>query len=169
MPIPRRIVLNFSRSSTLCGGVPAARRRQCVCGFSGSQCPQLEPFGRYQVQDPPTLRQLPLEVQPSENLFVDGKVTVERTIMTTGDPWLPHSAGHVYAEGTKHLLHSNSGPACALTGKEDRLKGYGGTLLLVDGGRARSLSAREVARIQGLNDHHDKLRDPRRTRSLVAS
>ena len=89
-------------------GVSAARRRQCICGFSGSQCPQLEPFGRYQVQDPPTLRQLPLEVQPSENLFVDGKVTVEPTIMTTGDPCLPHPAGHVHAEGTKHLLHSDA-------------------------------------------------------------
>ena len=89
---------------------------------------------------------------------MDGKVTVEPTIMTTGDPWLPHPAGHVYAEGTKHLLHSDSGPACALIGKEDKLKGYGGTLLLVDAGRARSLSAREVARIQGLNDpDYDKL------------
>ena len=133
-------------------GVPAARRRQCLCGFTEHQSLQLEPFGGYQVQDPPALRQLPLEVEPAENLYLKGQVTVEPTIMTTGDPWLPHPAGHICSEGTKHLVHKDTGPACALTGKADNLKGYGGTLLLVDGGRVRSLSAREVARIQGLSD-----------------
>ena len=139
-------------------GAPTARRRQCVCGFIGLPCPQLEPFGRYQVQDPPALRQLPLEVDPRRSLFVQGKVTVEPTIMTAGDPWLPHPAGHVSTATGKHLLHKDTGPACALTGKLDQLKGYGGTLLLVDGGRVRALSAREVARIQGVSDpEYDKL------------
>ena len=137
-------------------GVPAARRRQCLCGFTGHQSLQLEPFGRYQVQDPPALKQLPLEVEPAESLYIKGQVTVEP--MTTGDHWLPHPAGHINREGAKHLVHKDTGPACALTGKADTLKGYGGTLLLVNGGRVRSLSAREVARIQGLSDpEYDQL------------
>ena len=71
--------------------------------------------------------------------------------MTTGDPWLPHPAGHFHDETGKHLLHTESGPACAITGRPDPLKGYGGTLLLVDGGRARTLSGKEVAGILGLS------------------
>ena len=35
----------------------------------------------------------------------------------------------------------------ALTGRADELKGYGGTLLLVDEGKVRALADREVARI----------------------
>ena len=54
----------------------------------------------------------------------------------TGDPWWPHPVGHFHDETGKHLPHSESGPACAITGRPDPLKGYGGTLLLVDGGRA---------------------------------
>ena len=77
--------------------------------------------------------------------------------MTTGDPWLPHPAGHIHTGGAKHLVHKDTGPACALTGKADTLKGHGGTLLLVNGGRVR-LSAREVARIQGISDpEYDQL------------
>ena len=128
-------------------GVPSARRRQCICGFAGPGFPDLESFGRYQVPDPPALRYVPLDVTPEESLFIWGKVTVEPTIMTTGDPWLPHPAGHLHIDEVKHLLHKDTGPACALTGKADELKGYGGTLLLVDEGKVRALADREVARI----------------------
>ena len=107
-------------------GVPAARRRQCLCGFTEHQGLQIEPFGRYQVQDPPALKQLPREVEPAESLFVKGQVIVEPTIMTTGDPWLPHPAGHIHTGGAKRLVHKDTGPACALTGKADTLKGHGG-------------------------------------------
>ena len=35
---------------------------------------------------------------------------------------------------------------CALTGNPTKLKGYGGTLLLVDQGKARAVAGRDVAR-----------------------
>ena len=131
-------------------GVPTARRRQCLSGAKPPFFPDLEALGRLQVPTPPSLRLVPLDANPCEGLFLEGKVTVEPTIMTTGDPWLPHPAGHFHDEAGKHLLHSELGPACAITGKPDPLKGYGGTLLLVDGGHARALSGKEVERISGL-------------------
>ena len=128
-------------------GVPTARRRHCVSGAKPPFSPDLEALGRLQVPTPPSLKLVPLD----EGLFLKGKVTVEPTIMTTGDPWLPHPAGHFHDETGKRLLHSESGPACAITGRPDPLKGYGGTLLLVDGGHARALSGKEVAGILGLS------------------
>ena len=88
--------------------------------------------------------------QTNPNSRVTGVVQLEPTIMTTGDRWLPHPAGHVVVKGVKELVHHPSGPACAFVGVEHPLKGFGGTLILEAGGTARRLEPVEVARAQGV-------------------
>ena len=99
---------------------------------------------------PPSLTMLPLVQNPSPECRVAGVVQLEPTIMTTGDRWLPHPAGHVTIKGVKELVHHSSGPACAFVGVEHPLKGFGGTLILEAGGTARRLEPAEVVRAQGV-------------------
>ena len=49
-----------------------------------------EPLGHLQVPILPSLRLVPLDACPKDSAYLDGKVSVEPTILTTGDPWLPH-------------------------------------------------------------------------------
>ena len=42
-----------------------------------------------------------------EDCWVEGAVTVEPAISTTGDRWLPHPAGHLVVGQEKFLVHAD--------------------------------------------------------------
>ena len=107
-----RTVLSL-RTSDL--GSLSARRRCLVVGFLSQQPDgSVEDLSQKQCVSPLSLTMLPLVQDPDPNSRVTGVVQLEPTIMTTGDRWLPHPAGHVIVKGVKELVHHLSGPACAV-------------------------------------------------------
>ena len=128
----------------------SARRRCLVVGFCSRSSCEVQDLSRKQCSSPPSLTMLPLAQNPSPECRIAGVVQLEPTIMTTGDRWLPHPAGHVMVEGVKELVHHPSGPACAFVGVEHPLKGFGGTLVLEARGTATRLESAEVVRAQGV-------------------
>ena len=115
-------------------------RRRCLVGLCSRSSCEVQDLSRKQCSSPPSLTMLPLAQNPSPECRIAGVVQLEPTIMTTGDRWLPHPAGHVMVKGAKELVHHPSGPACAFVGVEHPLKGFGGTLVLEAGGTARPRS-----------------------------
>ena len=132
-------------------GSLSARRRCLVVGLRVPQECCVQDLSKKQCSSPPSLSMIPLVQTPSASSCVAGTVQLEPTIMTTGDAWLPHPAGHVTVGGAKELVHHPSGPACAFVGVEHPLKGYGGTLILEPGGTARCLELVEVAKALGVD------------------
>ena len=105
----------------------SARRRSLVVGSCGFSLSEMQGLGQKRCPSPAALNMIPLNQNPSSDSRVKGTVVLEPTIMTTGDSWLPHPAGHVLVAGAKELVHHVTGPACAFVGVEHSLKGVAGT------------------------------------------
>ena len=139
-------------------GAVTARRWVLVFCWRGTSPPptQLE---RYRANPPPSMQMIPLDSgDAGEDLRIEGTLTQEPGIVTTGDPWLPHRFGHLKSPGVppKCLVHKASGHACAFVGPTQNVKGSGATLIPSGRGAARRLSLGEIARAQGLTSNQWK-------------
>ena len=129
------------------GAITARRRSLSFCWRDASPPPIH--LDRYLANPPPSMQMIPLDGGAvAEDLCVEGTLTQEPGIVTTGDPWLPHPFGHIRGPGVppKCLVHKVSGPACAFIGPTRDIKGPGATLIPSGAGTVRRLSLGEIAR-----------------------
>ena len=86
-----------------------------LLGWRSGVSPPPEGLENFRVYPPPAMQMIPLELDAEA---LEGRLTQDPRIVTTGDAWLPHPFGHVKGKGfgQKCLVHKISGPACAFIG-----------------------------------------------------